>query len=69
MYESQIAKIINTAYDGVERSKVGKIVDDNAIGVERVHHVAFNTYLTILNNLIPKNLQSEMGFHDGQKDD
>ena len=61
---SQIASIINEIYDGVERSKVGiickeKIEEDGTKKLE-VGHIPFQTYLTILAALFPKNFFGDM---------
>lgn len=62
--ESQISAMINRVYDGVERSKLGPIQSKNEQGQNVLNHIPFQTYLTILNNLTPKNIEGKMGFSE-----
>ncbi len=65
MKAAQISTLINEIYDGVERSKVGNIVEEVPISGQypdgkKINPVAFNTYLGILNSLTPKNIHGDM---------
>ena len=53
---SQIAAIINEALDGVERSKLGKIEIKNEEGKNTIAHLPFQTYLKVLDSILPKNI-------------
>lgn len=70
-----IAKIINEVYEGVERSVVGSIYskdpEGNIIidsgGYPRLNSIPYQTYLSVLNSVFPKNINADMevsGFPD-----
>lgn len=60
MSSETITEIINTVYDGVSKSKTGEIVTVNPDGANIVNNVSFNTFLRVLESLIPKNFTAEM---------
>lgn len=56
---SQIATLINEIYDGVERSNLGRIIEECAPSEKfpdgkRVNQIPCQTFLSLLNNLVPK---------------
>ena len=57
---SQIAALINEIFDGVERSKCGDIVKIGDNGKPELQSLAYNTYMTVLNNMLPKNVGMSM---------
>ena len=62
---SQISTIINEVYDGVERSKVGKIMEECEVSErypdgKKLNNIPFQTYLSILTSLVPKDMTAEM---------
>ena len=73
-----IAKIINEVYEGVERSVVGSIYnkdsDGNIIrdseGYPRLNNIPYQTYLSVLNSVFPKNMIAYMNvignFEEGE---
>lgn len=52
----EITDLINQVYDIVESSKVGKIITRDDINREIVHHLPFQTFLTVLNSFLPKDI-------------
>jgi hypothetical protein len=61
---SQIAKVLNEIYDGVERSKLGGIVVDNFstdpqgnVG-KILNQLPYQTFLILVQNIIPKRFDS-----------
>lgn len=59
MLASQIASLINEVYDGVERSKLGKIVEEVEISDrfpdgKKGNTIASNTFLSLIGSLCPK---------------
>ncbi len=51
---SEIVAIINTVWDAVGASKVGPIViDDPDTGEPQLQTVSYNTFLAILNKVVP----------------
>lgn len=70
---SEIARIINEAYDGVEKSKIGQINVRDEKGNIKLHGdhntpimntVAANTFLSVLNNILPKDIGARMEIKD-----
>lgn len=60
---SEIARIINEIYHGVESSVTGKIIKDNELGKPETQLIAFNTYLYCLSSYLPKNISADMDFN------
>jgi len=61
---SQIATIINEIYDGVERSKVGKIAEkvtqqQGYPDGNKLNTLAMNTFMNVLSSLMPKEFNSK----------
>ena len=69
MKASQISTLINEIWDGVERSKVGKIIEEVPISKEfpegkKIHVLPMNTFLYLLNSLTPKSFDGMMGIRE-----
>ena len=56
----EIAIILNELYEGVERSKCGKIISTNEIGKPEIQTVAYNTFLYLVSNIFPKQLDMKI---------
>jgi len=64
-----IARYINEAYDGVERSRLGKIVEQVPVSVQfpdgrKINTLPMNTFMSVLNNIIPKDIIGEIEHKD-----
>lgn len=55
-----ISRIINEAWDGVENSKCGKILRQEDSGVVIINSLPYQTFLTVLQSVLPKNITTEM---------
>jgi hypothetical protein len=53
MKSNEITFLINEIYDSVEKSKVGKIMEMKGEQLY-IHQIGFQTFITLLNNLVPK---------------
>ena len=60
MKSHEIAALINEIYEGVERSKVGSITGKDDLGKTTINHIPYNTFLTVLSSLTPKNLDGKI---------
>lgn len=58
MKSSEIALILNEIYDGVERSKLGKIYMDEKDdkGYPKMNTLSYQSYISVLNSVFPKNI-------------
>ena len=59
MKASQITSMINEIYDGVERSTVGKIIEDVEISEKfpegkKINSLSYNVFMSLVNSLSPK---------------
>jgi len=59
MIASQISQMINEVWDGVERSKVGKITIQEG-EKEAFSTLAYQTFLSVLSSVTPKNMQGSI---------
>lgn len=57
---SQIASSINEIHDGVERSRVGKIITIGENNKPQLNIIAFQTYLLLLNSLIGTKITTKL---------
>lgn len=62
---SQLARHIDEIYDGVEKSKLGKIVETIAPTQQfpdgkKVNTLPFQTFLTAVSSLLPKEVSGDM---------
>ena len=69
---SQISTIINEIYDGVERSRVGKIISDCEVSDKfpdgkKINHIPLQTYLEFLRNSLPKNIVQDLNINEEEK--
>lgn len=76
MKSHEIQKIINEAFEGVEKSKIGNIFVRNKDGNIELHEgrspicntLAMQTFLTILNNVIPKPMIGDISMKESNDD-
>lgn len=71
MRASQISTLINEIYAGVERSNLGKIIDDVVISEKypegkRINHLPYQTFLAILQAIVPKNISGSVSVGEKQ---
>ena len=72
----ELQALINVVYEAVERSKVGpffvldeygkEVLDPN--GSKILNSIAYNSYLSLLSNLVPKNLGGGFKFTEEKID-
>ena len=53
MTSQEISKLIDEVWNGVENSKAGRIIEIKE-DKETLHHVPFQTFVTLLSSLCPK---------------
>ena len=56
--KDNLIEIINLCWNSVNESTVGPILLPPKDGVAQVNNVAMQTFLTVLSNVTPKNIQS-----------
>lgn len=63
MTAKQITDMINAIWEGVENSKVGNMIlkEKNEEGFPVYNNLSYNTFLTLVSLIFPKNLSGNMG--------